>query len=131
MKLHLTALAAAAVFACGIGAASAAGHQAMQKTSSSPAMQSMARDSLSLTPAQRRTAWKDISRHGTIQTAPSHFTASVGAALPAAITPRELPAEAKAHVPGLKPYDYALLRNKLLIVNPDDRKIVEVINRHA
>lgn len=84
-----------------------------------------------MTPAQQRTAWKDISRQGTIQNARSDFTASVGAVLPSDITPHELPAEAAAHVPGLKPYDYALLQNRVLIVNPDDKKIVEVINRHT
>lgn len=40
-----------------------------------------------------------------------------------------LPAEAPAHAPSLKPYDYALLWNKLLIVNPEDKKIVQVIDR--
>lgn len=130
MKPHLIAIAATAVLTCGIGAASAADHQPMQKSSPS-AMQSMAKDSLSLTPSQQRTAWKDISRHATIQTAPSGFTASVGTALPVAITPRILPSEAAADVPALKPYDYALLQDKLLIVNPADEKIVGVINRHA
>lgn len=92
-------------------------------------MQSMAASSLSLTPAQRQRVWSDISRHGVIQNAPSNFTASVGAALPAGIVPHMLPAEAPAHVPSLKPYDYALLRNTLLIVDPQNRKIVQVIDR--
>jgi len=31
-------------------------------------------------------------------------------------------------VPKLRPYDYALISNKLLIVNPKDKKIVDVIS---
>lgn len=89
----------------------------------------MTDSSLSLTPAQRQRVWNDISRHGVIQIAPSNFTASIGATLPANIIPHMLPAEAPAHVPSLKPYDYALLRNKLLIVDPENKKIVQVIDR--
>ncbi len=42
-----------------------------------------------------------------------------------------MPAKVAARVSSLKPYDYALLQDKLLIVNPGDKKIVDVINRHA
>jgi hypothetical protein len=31
----------------------------------------------------------------------------------------------------LKPYRYARLPNELLIVNPSDKEIVDVINSHA
>ena len=62
MKLHLIAIATAAALASGIGAASAADHQAMSNTSAKPAMQSMAKDNLSLTRSQQRTAWRDISK---------------------------------------------------------------------
>jgi hypothetical protein len=126
MKRHLIVIAATTALTSGTGAADP---QAMQKAPSPPVMHSMARSSLSLTPAQRLTVWKDIKRHGIIQNAPSNFTAAVGATLPASIIPHMLPAEAPAHVPSLKPYDYALLRNKLLIVNPENRKIVQVIDR--
>lgn len=46
MKLHLVAIATTAALTAGLGMASGADHQAMQKTSSSPAMHSMAKDSL-------------------------------------------------------------------------------------
>jgi hypothetical protein len=129
------AIAVIVGFSSGTGVACEADHQAMQKTSLLPAVHSIAndKDALSLTSAQQRTAWESISRHGTIQFAASSFTTSVsvGATLPASITPHIFPAEAVARVPGLRPYDYALLRNKLLIVSPEDRKIVAVIHRHT
>jgi hypothetical protein len=32
-------------------------------------------------------------------------------------------------VPLLKPYDFAMVQKKIVIVNPSDKKIVEVITR--
>ena len=100
------AIAAIVGFSSGTGVACEADHQAMQKTSLLPAVHSIAndKDALSLTSAQQRTAWESISRHGTIQFAASSFTTSVsvGATLPASITPHIFPAEAVARVPGLR-----------------------------
>jgi hypothetical protein len=136
MKFHLIAIAATAALASGIGMASAADNPGMSKTSAPPAMQpSMAKDSLSLTHSQQRTAWRDLGRdlgkQASSQTAPSNFTAAVGATVPGDVTIKAVPAKLAAHVSSLKPYDYALLQGKLLIVNPSDKKVVDVINRRA
>jgi hypothetical protein len=131
MKFRLIAIAATAALASGLGAASAADHQAMSKTSTPAAMQPMARDSLSLTRRQERTALRDISQKASGQSAPSSFNASVGATIPDDITIRQMPAKLTARVSSLKPYDYALLPDHLLIVNPKDKKVVDVINRRA
>lgn len=129
MKPHLIALAASALLASGIGVASAANSNAMSKTP--PAMQSMAKDSLSLTHAQQRTAWRDLSKQASTQSAPSNFTVSVGATVPGDVSLQSVPAKVAARVSSLKPYDYALLHNRLLIVNPSDKKIVDVITHRA
>jgi hypothetical protein len=138
MKLQLIAIAATVTLASGIGVASAADSQAMSKTSPSPAMQSMAKnspsmakDSLSLTRSQERTAWRDLSKQAANQTAPANFTATVGATIPGDIALRSVPANVSARVSSLKPYDYVRLQDKLLIVNPGDKKIVDVISRRA
>ena len=132
MKFHLMAIAATAALTSGIGMASAADNHAMSKPSTPPAMQqSMAKDSLSLTRAQQRTAWRDLSKQASSQTAPSGFTASVGTTIPGDIAIKAVPAKVAARVSSLKPYDYALLQGKLLIVNPSDKKVVDVINRRA
>jgi hypothetical protein len=130
MKLQLIAVAAAAALAAGIGTASAADSHAMSNKSMSPAMQSPPKDNLTLSPSQERTAWKDISRDATRQTAPK-FAASVGATVPSDISLRAVPAKVATRISVLKPYDYALVHNKLLIVNPSDKKVVDVITRHA
>ena len=38
------------------------------------------------------------------------------------------PSKASADVPTLKPYDFAMVAGKLLIVDPSDKKIVDVIS---
>jgi hypothetical protein len=131
MKFRLIAIAATAALTSGIGVASAADNHAMSKTSAPPAMQSMAKDSLSLTRSQQRTAWRDLGQHAAGQSAPSSFAASVGATIPGDISLRSVPAKVAARVSSLKPYDYALLQGKLLIVNPSDKKVVDVISRRA
>jgi len=129
MKLRLIAIAATVALASGLGAASAADHQAMSKTTTPAAMRP--KDSLSLTRQQQRTAFRDISQQASSQSAPSSFNASVGATIPNDITIQPVPAKLAARVSSLKPYDYALLPDHLLIVNPNDKKVVEVINRRA
>jgi hypothetical protein len=131
MKSHLIAITAAALLA-GIGTASAADmHTTSNTMSKTPAMQSMAKDNLTLSRSQQRTAWKDLGKQASNQTAPSNFKASVGATIPGDITIQAVPAKVAARVSALKPYDFALLDNKLVIVNPNDKKVVDVISRHA
>jgi hypothetical protein len=144
MKPHLLAIVAAAALTSVASVASAADNQATSdtstpktmsntstsKTSPTPA-QAMAKDSISLTRAQERTAWRDISRDATSQKTPQKFAASVGTTVPADISLQSVPAKVATHVSALKPYDYALLHGKLLIVNPADKKVVDVINRRA
>jgi hypothetical protein len=135
MKLHLIAIAAALI--AGISTASAADTHSMSNTmsktpmSKTSAMQSMAKDNLTLTRSQQRTAWRDLSKQASNQTAPSNFTASVGATIPGDVTIKAVPAKVAARVSSLKPYDFALLDNKLVIVNPNDKKVVDVITHRA
>ena len=131
MKLRLTAVATAALLASGMGMASAASTQATSNMSTSSAMQPMAKDSLSLSRSQQRTAWNDIRKLDSSQAAPAGFTTSVGTTVPNEIALKSVPSNLASRVTALKPYDYALVQGKLLIVNPGDKKVVDVINRHA
>jgi hypothetical protein len=126
MKLPLLSTAAILLVVTGTGAY-AADSNAM---SGQPA-QSAAQDSLKLTRTQERTAWKDLNRRAYRQTAPTSFSPTIGATMPDDITLRAMPQRAANQLPTLRPYDFAVLQNKLLIVNPNDKKIVEVIGRNA
>lgn len=135
MKFALLPLAASVVLIGNIGAVAAAEHNAMSKpplmSSTASMAKSMAKDSLSLTTAQERLAWHDLSTRAASQTAPSEFSASPGATVPNGITLRPIPRKVASQLPTLKPYRYARLPNEILIVNPTDKKVVNVINRHA
>jgi hypothetical protein len=86
------------------------------------------KDKLALTAKQRRDVWEDISQQASKQKPPKGFTAKVGAVLPSALATHPIPVSTANDVPALRPYNYALLEgNKLLIVNPNDMKVVEVI----
>ncbi len=92
---------------------------------------SAAKDNLTLTTQQEKTALNDIGKSAIRQNAPSDFKASVRTVVPTTISLRQIPTAAVKKVPALKPYDYAMLKNRLLIVNPSDKKIVDVISSHA
>lgn len=130
MKLPLLPLATVLLIGS-VGAAAAADHNAMSKQSSSSSTASMTKDNLSLTTAQEKLAWRDLSKQAASQRAPSNFSASVGTMVPNDITLRPIPRTVASQLPKLKPYRYARLPNELLIVNPSDKKVVDVISGHA
>jgi hypothetical protein len=138
MKHKMSLALAAAVLLAGISSASAA--STMSKASSGSAatsskMSSSAAtgDSIKLTSAQRKTALNDIAKapsaQGAPQRAPKGFSAKVGAAFPKDLKSQAMPARVASDVPALKPYNFAMLQKRIVIVNPSDQKIAGVITR--
>ena len=115
---------AAALLLSGIVAASAAG---MLQSSSHSTMARAASDTLSLTSAERKTAWSDLRKEGATQNEPRSFNATVGEAVPTTLKIEPVPTNVADAIPALRPYDFVMVRGKLLIVNPADKKIVDVI----
>jgi opacity protein-like surface antigen len=58
--------------------------------------------------------------------APAGFTATVGATLPTQVTLHPIPASAGVAAVGMN--QYAVVDNKIVLVNPSDRKIVYVFS---
>jgi len=109
---------AVALLLCSIAAASAAG--------TGPFL--VASDELVLTGAQEHLMWQRlVGRSAGSTTAPSGLRAAIGATLPASVALRALPATVTRQIPEMKPYAYATLGKTLLIINPTDRVIVDVI----
>jgi len=118
MQLCRHVAVAAALLLCSIAAASAAG--------TGPFL--VASDDFVLTGAQEQLLWQRLVRPNTgSTTAPSGLIAAVGATLPASVTLRALPATVTRQIPAVRPYKYAMLGKTLLIINPTDRVIVDVI----
>jgi Flp pilus assembly protein TadD len=88
-------------------------------------------DSLSLKASQQKTVWKDISSQATKEIPAIKFTtAKVGVAVPKDVAIHPVPVSTANKVPAVRPYDYALLNGKkLLIVNPSDRRVAEIITQ--
>ena len=124
MKKQVSIALAAGLLLAGATAASAAGIS----SSSSPKMSNpAAQDSLSLATSQQKTAWNDLKGQASNQTAPSGFQATIGSVVPSNLKIAPVPSKTATEVPALKPYDFAMVSGKLLIVNPSDKKVVEVI----
>jgi hypothetical protein len=119
MKTQTAIALAAAILLCGATAASA-------EVASSHSGAAKPNSVLSLTGPQQKKAWKDMSG-AAAQTAPSGFHATAGAAVPSALKLSAVPSKAARDVPALRSYDFAKIQGKLLIVNPKDRTIAEVI----
>ena len=125
MKTRSTiALAAAATLLAGVTAASAAA----DVPSSHSGMAMKASDSLNLTSAQQKTAWNDLNNQGSNQSAPSDFTATAGAKVPTTVTIKAIPNKTASAVSQLRPYDFARVSGKILIVNPQDRTVAQVLS---
>jgi hypothetical protein len=94
-----------------------------------PSLPSMLRthDMLLLTPSQKTTAWRDLHRRGIHQYASPGFYPMDRWVLPDSVQIRPVPRRAARDVRALRSYDFAIVQGSLLIVNPSDKKIVEVI----
>ena len=112
-------------------AASAAGPQSTSSPNAPPSasstMSKPAADKLSLTSTEQKSAWKDLNGQAANQNAPSGFQPQVGAMVPGSIKLEPIPSKTATNVPSLKPFDFAMVQGKLLIVNPSDKKIADVI----
>ena len=85
-------------------------------------------DRLSLTSKQQKTAWMDISKQAIKENPPAKFAAKIGAVVPGTLMTYPVPITTSSKIPVLRRYQYALLENNsLLIVNPNDKKIADVI----
>ena len=84
---------------------------------------------LTLSDAQRKSAWQDLYMDSLNQNTPPGFDVVVGATVPNTIVIAPVTAQAGSDVPALKPYSFAMVQKKLVIVNPSNRKIADVIAR--
>jgi uncharacterized protein DUF1236 len=94
---------------------------AEQGTSGTPAP-------IRLSTEQEKSVWQHINRHQIASPPPSQLTVPVGKAVPEDIPLQAIPDDVVAEVPSLKGYDFAIVQDRLLIVNRSDKTVVHVIN---
>lgn len=104
--------------------AAAQGIPAHPGTETNPA----AMPDLKLTAEQRQTIYTSISNQKQKETAPPNFQATVGAVVPTSIETQPLPKTIVELLPTLKDYEYAMVANQVLLVDPKNKQVVEIIN---
>ena len=77
-----------------------------------------------LSDAQRRAIYQGIKKDGP---AAPDTTATLGAHVPATVELKPLPSEVTGPIPATKDYRYATTQTKVLLVNPLNRVVVEVL----
>ena len=85
---------------------------------------------LFLSTAQENAIVRSVRRQrGKAVTLPAGFEVGIGQAVPRTVTLHRFPIDATNRVWAVKPYNYVLLRHQLLIVSPQNRRIVAIITQ--
>jgi hypothetical protein len=83
---------------------------------------------LKLTTAQKQTIYTSISNQKQKETAPPTFRAALGAVVPSSVELQALPKTIVELIPELKDYEYAMVANQVLLVDPKNKQVIEIIN---
>lgn len=129
MKVSTRLIVMTIAILSGLSIAPAATNKMSKESGAKPVLMTP-KDKLSLTKEQEKTAWQDISKQAKKESVPTYFVTKVGAAVPGGVMTYPVPMTTSSNMLVLRRYQYALLENgSLLIVNPDDKKIADVITR--
>jgi hypothetical protein len=83
---------------------------------------------LFLNGAQEHFIFQHVSKLArTKETVPPGFTAEIGHVVPNSIKLHRFPSDVTKRVWAVTSYDYAMLQNQLLIINPQDRRVVDIV----
>jgi uncharacterized protein DUF1236 len=81
---------------------------------------------LNLTLEQRHTI-KEIVKDAKTDATPASVQATVGESIPQGVSPQPMPSAVAQKVPQVKAHSYFLTAEQVVIVDPKDNKVVEVI----
>jgi hypothetical protein len=90
--------------------------------------QNGASDTVILSAPQRSAVWKDLSKRATNQDA-AGFDATIGTFVPETVKIEPIPSNVTANDPSLKPYYFAMVDHKLVIVDPSNKVIADVLTQ--
>jgi hypothetical protein len=85
------------------------------------------RDPVDLSPAQRTTIYRTVTRETVREPAPD-VRVSVGTKVPSSVELRALPEGAYVDVPAVKRYKYMVVNREVVLVDPDTSQVVEIIH---
>ena len=79
-----------------------------------------------LTPAQRSAIYAEVSKDKS-KTSPKDFSPVIGADVPPMIELYALPDDALVSIPEVKLYEYTMVEDKVVIVDPTRMRVIDVI----
>jgi Protein of unknown function (DUF1236) len=85
-------------------------------------------DTVILSAAQRRVVWNDLSKQAANQNA-AGFNPTIGTFVPNTVKIEPMPSKVAATNPSLRPYDFAMVDHKLVIVDPSNKVIADVLSK--
>jgi hypothetical protein len=85
-------------------------------------------DTVILSPEQRMAVWNDLSKKATNQNA-AGFDATVGTFVPSTVKIEPIPRNVAAKNHSLRAYDFAKVDQKLVIVDPSNKVIADVLTK--
>jgi hypothetical protein len=86
------------------------------------------RERLELTPAQRTTIYRTVTRERVIS-APPEVDVRVGARVPRTVELREIPPTVIEEVPVVRRYRTMIVNNEVVLVDPITSEVVEIIHQ--
>lgn len=85
-------------------------------------------DTVILSAAQRNIVWNELSKQATNQNV-AGFDATIGTFAPSTVKIESIPSKVTANDPSLQPYDFAMVDQKLVIVDPSNKVIADVLTQ--
>jgi hypothetical protein len=85
--------------------------------------------SINLTDAQKGAIYQTVQKEGVKSAAGEDLRLSVGAPVPPSVQLYKLPDEAMTDIPVMRAYQYAVFAEDVLIVDPNNRRVVDVIRK--
>ena len=84
---------------------------------------------LQLSAAQKTSLYQTVAKEKVKSPPPASFKPSLGASVPPSIELYSLPADFTAQVPAAKQYKYTVAQNQVVLVNPTNMTVVDIIRQ--
>jgi hypothetical protein len=130
MKKYLSTFLAGTMLVGGATAAAAGGMSTSENRADNASQTTVGSTQkggqLTLTEAQKKKLWNDLSNAGS-QKPPASFMGQVGEVVPSDLSTKELPQQARQEVSVVQNYRYAMLEDRIVLVNPQTNRVAGVI----
>lgn len=93
------------------------------------AAQTLPETGLQLSGVQKSVIYQTVQNEGVRSASGDDLRLSVGAPVPPSVQLYKLPDEALAEIPVMRAYQYAVFAEDVLIVDPNNRRIMDVIRK--